>query len=1087
MNDPFPRVRAEAMRVLTITLSLVETVPRSDANIFPEYILPAIAHVAQDEITLVKVAYAEHVATLAEIALRFLEMIQLDPSHPQNGETDGTQESYVQYQASYEDELQNLHTMIQQRVVVLLSDPMMFNCFLVTGEHCEQLLENGITKLCVFFGKQKANDILLSHMITFLNDKDDWQLRGAFFDTLVGVAAYVGWQSSNILKPLLGQGLRDNEEYVICKAASALTALIELELLQKPVILELAKDCISCLCHPNLWVRQSVAGVVGAMASTFNIADIHCNLIALVKPYINKQIIQMNKVPLLLSVLKKPVSRQVFDYILKSALVRPFFKVLQQRQSARGLARHGQPPDYTDPTDAVLAQMLRKLISQGMTEEDEDKLIQLEELIVKQHDTRACSSDMTPSSPDAPFQPGSINLFNMRYIKQNHAALGKPHDAKQENREKSQYRKSSKIKGPSDSSNVNEEWKAMFGDSQARLAPPSQKAVLAQQQAQQSQQSVTFPVQPGQDALSTIQNSQQVKNSSTSHPKLPPAVPQEPPPLPKRPPNMKKPAQPETEGASQPRREDDRTDAPPSQDGARRGEPENDSKEGTSSARPQGIAEATPAGKMLPEGSRPVSRDGVSKERASGISTNQGSISMSQLQAAAEGIPIKKVSSSTENKPLPTQIRFSHCKQDLRRLVAKKRAQHLEDFTRISSIAKVAQQKIVPDVNWKPKGQLIAHLHEHKAAINRIQVSSEHGYFATSSDDGTVKIWDCGKLMGKAFVHRSKATYNRQAGRIQALCFCQASTRVVSCSDDGSIHVFSFDQTSMTTDSRHNLNVSEEGTVVDITHFDTGSQSVVAFATTQGFLIGKDLRAPNEAWRLKNEPKHGLITAFVMDPGQSWMAIGTSNGVHMGWDLRFQLPITTHHHPAGSRVRRMIQHPAKPSWIISAVQGNNEVSMWDMETGARQLTLWASAAPPLSETQASSHSVYAIATVPSKDLHPCLLTTGSDQRIRYWNLGVPELSGVIMGSVNDSPAQTQAQYSKRIIDGTEVIVETPSSAKAPSGSGGSTPGGEMSQRYMDQIPAGHQDIVTDIAIFKSVANAEAVVTSSRDGVLKIWK
>lgn len=56
------------------------------------------AHVAQDEITLVKVAYAEHVATLAEIALRFLEMIQLDPSHPQNGETDGTQESYVQYQ-----------------------------------------------------------------------------------------------------------------------------------------------------------------------------------------------------------------------------------------------------------------------------------------------------------------------------------------------------------------------------------------------------------------------------------------------------------------------------------------------------------------------------------------------------------------------------------------------------------------------------------------------------------------------------------------------------------------------------------------------------------------------------------------------------------------------------------------------------------------------------------------------------------------------------------------------------------------------------------------------------------------------------
>lgn len=36
---------------------------------------------------------------------------------------------------------------------------------------------------------------------------------------------------------------------------------------------------------------------------------------------------------------------------------------------------------------------------------------------------------------------------------------------------------------------------------------------------------------------------------------------------------------------------------------------------------------------------------------------------------------------------------------------------------------------------------------------------------------------------------------------------------------------------------------------------------------------------------------------------------------------------------------------------LSAVQGNNEVSMWDMETGDRRLTLWASSAPPLSELQ----------------------------------------------------------------------------------------------------------------------------------------
>ena len=68
----------------------------------------------------------------------------------------------------------------------------------------QTLLENGITRLCVFFGPQNANDILLFHMITFLNDKQDWQLRGAFFDSIVGVAASVGWHSYAQTSPRTG-------------------------------------------------------------------------------------------------------------------------------------------------------------------------------------------------------------------------------------------------------------------------------------------------------------------------------------------------------------------------------------------------------------------------------------------------------------------------------------------------------------------------------------------------------------------------------------------------------------------------------------------------------------------------------------------------------------------------------------------------------------------------------------------------------------------------------------------------------------------------------------------------------------------
>lgn len=50
-----------------------------------------------------------------------------------------------------------------------------------------------------------ANDVLLSHMVTFLNDKTDKHLRASFFDNFVNVVAFVDQQCSPILCPLLQQ------------------------------------------------------------------------------------------------------------------------------------------------------------------------------------------------------------------------------------------------------------------------------------------------------------------------------------------------------------------------------------------------------------------------------------------------------------------------------------------------------------------------------------------------------------------------------------------------------------------------------------------------------------------------------------------------------------------------------------------------------------------------------------------------------------------------------------------------------------------------------------------------------------------
>ena len=58
--------------------------------------------------------------------------------------------------------------------------------------------------------------------------------------------------------------------------------------------------------------------------------------------------------------------------------------------------------------------------------------------------------------------------------------------------------------------------------------------------------------------------------------------------------------------------------------------------------------------------------------------------------------------------------------------------------------------------------------------------------------------------------------------------------------------------------------------------------------------------------------------------------------------LSVSLPGAIHH------VYRLSAHPTQPSSLISAVNYNNEVSVWDMETVSRRQMLWASPATPFS-------------------------------------------------------------------------------------------------------------------------------------------
>ena len=101
-------------------------------------------------------------------------------------------------QISYDASLQYLQESVEDQLSTLLVDP---------SSVVKRAVLHNISSLCIFLGRQKTNDVLLSHMITYMNHRD-WLLRHAFFESVVNVAACVGGRSlEEYILPLMIQAL----------------------------------------------------------------------------------------------------------------------------------------------------------------------------------------------------------------------------------------------------------------------------------------------------------------------------------------------------------------------------------------------------------------------------------------------------------------------------------------------------------------------------------------------------------------------------------------------------------------------------------------------------------------------------------------------------------------------------------------------------------------------------------------------------------------------------------------------------------------------------------------------------------------
>ncbi|TMW55206.1 hypothetical protein Poli38472_013097 [Pythium oligandrum] len=330
VDDASATVRALSIRTLTFILSLVKSFPLSDASIFPQYILPHMVKFPVDSDELVRITFAECLPLLAATSRRFLEvahsMKQQSMTAP-NSTTSVTNGSSNKLNAdalylassNFDRELNRLHKMISRFVIQLAAPDQKTSSSLV-----KRALLVDITRLCIFFGRERTLDVVLPQLITFLNDRD-WELRGAFFDHIAGVCAFVGRVTvEQYILPCIEQALFDVQEIVITKALDCLGALCQLGLFQKntSALADKAKMTSSLLLHPSWWIREAALKLMCFIAIQMGSVDANVFLGPLLRPFLKKSMIflvgesEVAMLPRLRDCCRPFVSRETFDAAL---------------------------------------------------------------------------------------------------------------------------------------------------------------------------------------------------------------------------------------------------------------------------------------------------------------------------------------------------------------------------------------------------------------------------------------------------------------------------------------------------------------------------------------------------------------------------------------------------------------------------------------------------------------------------------------------------------------------------------------------------------------------------------------------------
>jgi phosphoinositide-3-kinase regulatory subunit 4 len=280
LHDQDPLVRAAAVQALTSTVSTVDSFPPSDSKVFPQYIFKRVAHLVTDPSLVVRLSFAKCVAVLAETSHRFLDIshaVRLyeavggsaggnasssDQKKTNGGDVFGddvanllnasgdpstklkrqsTMDSAVSdigeagktlISSSYSSDLSALHETVSRWVVHITTD---------LSEHSspvKRALLADMARLCNFFGLDGVMAFILPQVLSFLNDRKDWQLRATLFEHLQDICQFIGRAATeHFVLPILETALADFHEVVISRALLCLSELLRMGLLSRGALL----------------------------------------------------------------------------------------------------------------------------------------------------------------------------------------------------------------------------------------------------------------------------------------------------------------------------------------------------------------------------------------------------------------------------------------------------------------------------------------------------------------------------------------------------------------------------------------------------------------------------------------------------------------------------------------------------------------------------------------------------------------------------------------------------------------------------------------------------------------------------------